>query len=100
MTKGYVWICSVLLLLVSCSSENDKQEEESHSTVFIEKKVSETGVDFSNQLTETNELNIVEYLYYYNGAGVAVGDINGDGLDDIYLAANQKADKLYLNVYG
>jgi len=97
MTKGYVWICSVLLLLVSCSSENDKQEEESHSTVFIEKKVSETGVDFSNQLTETNELNIVEYLYYYNGAGVAVGDINGDGLDDIYLAANQKADKLYLN---
>ena len=48
----------------------------------------ESGVNFSNDLTDTNDLNIVEYLYYYNGGGVAIGDINNDGLDDIFFTAN------------
>lgn len=59
-----------------------------------------SGIDFSNDLKPSGSLNIIEYLYYYNGAGVALGDINNDGLDDIYLAANQKPDKLYLNLGG
>jgi FG-GAP repeat. len=54
-------------------------------------------LEFSNDLYPTGDLNIIEYLYYYNGGGVALGDINNDGLDDIYLTANQKPDKLYLN---
>ena len=55
-----------------------------------------SGIDFSNDLLSNGKLNIIEYLYYYNGGGVALGDINNDGLDDIYFTANQKPDKLYL----
>ncbi len=56
-----------------------------------------TGIDFSNDITETKKLNIVEYLYMYNGGGVAIGDINNDSLPDIYFTANQKSNRLYLN---
>ena len=57
----------------------------------------ETGVSFQNQLTSTPENNILEYLYFYNGGGVAAGDINGDGLVDLYFTGNQVSNKLYLN---
>src|SRR5574340_14128 len=56
-----------------------------------------THIDFANNLTETEEFNIIEYLYFNNGAGVAAGDINNDGLDDLYFTSNQNQNKLYLN---
>ncbi|MBT3385007.1 MAG: VCBS repeat-containing protein [Prolixibacteraceae bacterium] len=58
---------------------------------------SKTNVDFVNQLTETEEFNIIKYLYFNNGAGVAAGDINNDGLTDLYFTSNQLPNKLYLN---
>jgi len=58
---------------------------------------SSTHVDFINQLTETEQFNIIEYLYFNNGGGVAAGDINNDGLVDLYFTSNQKPNKLYLN---
>jgi len=58
---------------------------------------SETGIGFSNALQETPELNILTYLYYYNGGGVTIADFNQDTLPDIYFGGNQSADALYLN---
>ncbi|GAA4271321.1 VCBS repeat-containing protein [Aquimarina gracilis] len=83
----------VALLLFSCSNEKTKEKD------FLFKKLDpeSTGVDFKNVLTEDAEYNIVNYLYYYNGGGVAVGDINNDHLPDIYLVSNRGENKLYLN---
>ena len=76
--------------LVSCSTD----ERES---LFQSVSSDHSGVKFINQLEETDDFNIIEYLYYYNGGGVAIGDINNDGLDDLYFSSNQKANRLYLN---
>ncbi len=56
-----------------------------------------TGIEFNNQLTESDSLNILTYEYFYNGGGVGIGDINNDGLADIVLGGNMTASKIYLN---
>ena len=79
---------AMLGLLAACEQEN---------RVFEVLPAEQVGIEFSNDLTETDDFNILDYLYFYNGGGVAVGDINGDGLPDIYLSGNQVKNKLYLN---
>ena len=56
-----------------------------------------TGVTFANELPENPDFNIVNYLYYYNGAGVAIADVNNDGLPDLYFTSNLQHNRLYLN---
>jgi hypothetical protein len=56
-----------------------------------------TGVTFVNELPEDPEFNIINYLNYYNGGGVAVGDVDGDGLPDLYFTSNVESNRLYLN---
>ena len=90
------YICLLGFLgLISCQV----QKEEITATIpFVERDATSTGIDFANTLTYKPYLNIIEYLYYYNGGGVAVGDINNDGLEDLYFTANQLPDRLYLNL--
>ncbi len=89
----------VLLLwtVCACNTSPEAPVVNSHFDMEIVKP-ERSGIDFQNQLVDTPELNIIEYLYYYNGGGVSVGDVNNDGLDDVYFAANQGPDKLYLNL--
>ena len=56
-----------------------------------------TGVTFANDLPEAPDFNILNYLYYYNGGGVAVGEIDGDGLPDLYFSSNLGPNRLYRN---
>ncbi|BAO76112.1 VCBS repeat-containing protein [Winogradskyella sp. PG-2] len=81
------------ILIVFCfySCKNEFNQD----TLFTE--VAESNIEFNNTLEYSKELNILNYLYFYNGAGVAIADFNNDRLSDIYFTGNQVSDKLYLN---
>ncbi|WP_454803565.1 VCBS repeat-containing protein [Mucilaginibacter phyllosphaerae] len=69
-------------------------------TLFKLLPAAQTGVKFSNDIVEKESLNVLSYEYFYNGGGVATGDINNDGLPDLMFTANMKPNKLYLNLGG
>ncbi len=80
------------ILFISCSN-NENQ-------LFEKLSSEESNVQFNNKLDDSKNISILDYLYYYNGGGVALGDINNDGLVDIYFTSNQGKNKLYLNKGG
>ena len=57
-----------------------------------------TNIDFTNNVLDSENRNVLNYEYFYNGGGVAVGDINNDGLEDIFFTSNEGDNKLYLNL--
>lgn len=86
MNKFLVFLL-VIGLIVSCKNQpND--------TLFEEVK---TNIEFTNTLTESEEFNVFKYRNFYNGGGVATGDLNNDGLPEVFFTANQSSNKLYLN---
>ena len=90
-----------LLFVCSCNPENEVRKKEATSdTLFTLLDNAQTNVHFKNSITETADFNVLNYYYTYNGGGVAVGDVNNDGLDDIYFTSNQQSNKLYLNKGG
>lgn len=79
-------------LLAGCKT--DKQPS---NALFVLRDNKDLGISFRNDLTDTNDFNVYKYRNYYNGGGTGIGDINNDGLPDIYLVSNQGSNKLYLN---
>ncbi|MGJ8715113.1 MAG: VCBS repeat-containing protein [Maribacter stanieri] len=88
MKSNILYIC-LLVFTFSCKQNSGE--------LFVKHAAEETGIAFENTLTETKDLSILDYLYFYNGGGVAIGDINNDSLPDIYFSGNQVKNKLYLN---
>lgn len=85
----------------SCGDSSKSQKEIiqsiSKELQFTLLQTNETGLDFQNILTESPQINVLTYQYFHNGGGVCVGDINNDGLPDIYFTSNLKPNILYLN---
>ena len=97
--RNYIYLF-VLLFLTSCGSDETSEETTPSSNVkkifqLLDEK--QSGIDFINEVTDQKDFNVLTYRNYYNGGGVAIGDINNDNLPDIYFTANMKTNKLYLN---
>jgi len=100
----YLIAFTFVISLISCG--DTKQDETNDTAIDKNFKASmsfskldkeETGIDFKNVIIESDSFNFFNFEYIYNGGGVAIGDINNDGLKDIYLTGNQISDKVYLN---
>ena len=82
-----ITIC-LIVLITSCARKK---------TLFVELPSSQTNIHFSNNIKETDSINVLDFENVYNGAGVGFGDFNNDGLQDIYFTGNMVPNKLYLN---
>jgi hypothetical protein len=83
-------IIALAWIITGCSQQDSKK-------MFELLPSSSTGIMFNNELTESDSFNVLTFEYIYNGAGVGVGDVNGDGLTDIFFAGNMVPGALYLN---
>ncbi len=88
MNNNVIYIF-ILFFLISCNKTKPK--------LFTTVDKEHSNVNFVNRLIPTSDLNILDHLYFYNGAGVAVGDINNDNLVDVFFTSNQGKNMLYLN---
>ncbi|WP_343488044.1 VCBS repeat-containing protein [Allomuricauda sp. d1] len=97
--KGITYYFLILsILFTSCSDKKrDLPKSASKETLFSLLSSNKTGIGFVNKVENQKDFNIFKYRNFYNGGGVAIGDINNDGLPDIYLTGNMVTNKLYLN---
>jgi enediyne biosynthesis protein E4 len=86
--RQILYILFIAISFIACKKEK---------TLFALLDSNQTGIYFNNQITENDTLNILHSEFIYNGGGVAVGDLNGDGLQDLFFTGNQVQNKLYLN---
>lgn len=93
MLKRLVISCILAVTFLNCSDKKQGEER----LLFTKLSSSETGISFLNEVKNGADMNIFKYRNFYNGGGVAIGDINNDGLPDVYFTSNLGANKLYLN---
>ena len=89
----------ILLILLSCQPPDGQPPEglPEATRIFEQLTPEQSGIGFTNTLTEDSVVNYFTYPYIYMGGGIAVGDVNNDGLQDIYFTGNQVENRLYLN---
>ncbi len=90
-------LTTFLFFFYSCISSEESKSINKKQTLFTLLDSNKTNIKFKNTAKENLYFNFLNYPYIYNGGGVAVGDINNDGLEDIYFTSNQGSNKLYLN---
>jgi hypothetical protein len=99
--RNLFFIAITILYLGSCQnptlSNNDKTHSTNSKALFTLLPVDSTHISFTNSLDEGLNTNVLMYEYFYNGGGVAIGDVNGDGLQDVYFSGNMTENRLYLN---
>ncbi|MEJ7768105.1 MAG: VCBS repeat-containing protein [Chitinophagaceae bacterium] len=96
MNFFYPWWLLTFFLIISCNNKRSQTANDS-TQVFQLLAPEKTGIDFVNEVVDGENFNILTYRNFYNGGGVAIGDINNDSLPDIYFTANQQKNRLYLN---
>jgi hypothetical protein len=97
MKFSSLWGLLVLCFILSCKSKKAGDSLSDNSSIFQLLSPEETGINFINEVKDVENFNILTYRNFYNGGGVAIGDINNDSLPDIFFTANQKKNRLYLN---
>src|SRR5688572_12167734 len=97
--KNHFFAGLVLIMSIGGYSCRDQKKENpvNEDTLFKLLSPDSTGVVFSNDLKEGLNTNVLKYEYFYNGGGVSIADLNGDGLQDLYFTANMADNKLFLN---
>ncbi|WP_020568656.1 VCBS repeat-containing protein [Neolewinella persica] len=95
--RNFILVLGLLCLLQCSDTAPAAAPENADETLFTLLSATATGINFENRLTEGPNTNILVYEYFYNGGGVAAGDLNGDGKTDLYFTANMAENKLYLN---
>ena len=93
---NYLGILFIVFSFYACENE-DLSRNSSSKKLFTKLESSYTGLHFENALSLEEQADYINYEYNITGAGVAVGDINGDGLEDLFICGNKVSDKLYLN---
>src|SRR5687768_1104996 len=94
--KRSLFVLVLPFFVFSCNlEEKSSQVLPDQKPLFTRLTSEQTGISFVNEIKDRNDFNVFRYRNFYNGGGVAIGDINNDGLPDIFFTANMKQNRLY-----